>query len=483
VTTLTKLSKPMNQTNQPTLILGGGFVGLFTALHLSRQKYPRPIILIEQHDRFSFKPLLYELLSGELRPPQVYPRYGDLLIDSGITFVQSTVKAIDLLQQRVDLTCGNAYHYRQLVLALGSTTAYFNIPGAAQYALPLTSGAEALSLRQHLRSQLMSAIQTPNAAQRREQLTVAIIGAGPAGIELACTLGDLLPLWYEDIGGDGDEIRVVLVNRSGELLRGDINSRLRCSVKRSLRQRGVELLFDAAVTEVLPDRVNYQKGATTGCLKVGTIVWTAGIAPNPLLTDLAIDPKHRDRRGRLMVLPTLQLPGFSEVFAAGDGATATADPQPPTAQVAYQQGKAIAQNLQAIAEGRSPTPVTIHLRGTLMKLGLNEGVANLFNKLEIKGQPGHLIREATYLELLPTIRYNAKVTADWLGDELLQRHRPFPLSRLGQTHWLSGMATVAAGLILALPLTWRAAEPTQFHQALNWTGVPTLLDQLTPTKP
>lgn len=472
----------MNQTAQPTLILGGGFVGLFTALHLSRQHHPQPIILIEQRDRFSFKPLLYELLSGELHTPQVYPRYADLLIDSGITFVQSTVQAIDLLQQRVNLACGKSYHYRHLVLALGSTTAYFNIPGAAEYALPLTSGAEAIALRQHLQLRLRAAMAIPNADQRRELLTVAIIGAGPAGIELACTLGDLLPLWYEDIGGDGDEIRVVLVNRSGELLKGDINSRLRCSVKRSLRQRGVELLFDAAVTEVLPDSVKYQQAATKGCLKVGTVVWTAGTAPNPLLMDLAIDPKHRDHRGRLMVRPTLQVPGFSEVFAAGDGATATADPQPPTAQVAYQQGKAIAQNLQAISDGHPPMPVTIHLRGTLMKLGLNEGVANLFNKIEIKGQPGHLIREATYLELLPTLRYNAKVTANWLTDELLQRHRPFNLSRLGQTHWLSGVATMAAGFMLALPLTWRAAEPTQFNQTLSWTGVPTLLDQLTPTK-
>ncbi len=472
----------MNQPSQPTLILGGGFVGLFTALHLSRQHYPQPIILIEQSDRFSFKPLLYELLSGELHTPQVYPRYADVLGDSGVTFVQSTVQTIDLLQQRVGLTSGDSYNYGKLVLALGSKTTYFNTPGAAEYAFPLTSGAEAIALRQHLKARLMLAIQTPNADQRRELLTVAIIGAGPTGIELACTLGDLLPLWYEDFGGNSDEIRVVLVNRSGELLKGDINSRLRCSVQRSLRQRGVELLFDAAVTDVLPDSVKYQQAAANSWLKVGTTVWTAGTAPNPLLMDLAIDPKQRDHRGRLMVMPTLQLPGFSEVFAAGDGATATVDPQPPTAQVAYQQGKAIAQNLQAIVEGRPPMPATVHLRGTLMKLGLNEGVANLFNKIEIKGQPGHLIREATYLELLPTLRYNAQVTADWLTDELFQRHRPFNLSRLGQTPWLSGMATIAASFLLALPLAWRAAEPTQFHQTLSWTGVPALLDQLTPIK-
>lgn len=472
----------MNQTSHPTLILGGGFVGLFTALHLRRQNYQRPVILIEQRDRFSFKPLLYELLSGELHVQQVHPRYTDLLSNSGIGLVQDIVETIDLPNKQVVLTSGKHYHYGNLVLALGSKTAYFDTPGAAEYALPITSGAEAIALRDHLKYCLHLAIQTADTEQRRHLLTVAIIGAGPAGIELACTLGDLLPLWYEDMGGDGDEVRVVLVNRSRELLKGDINSRLRCRVQRSLRQRAVpvELLFDAAVTAIEPDAVEYKQHNQLHSLKAGTIAWTAGTVPNPLLMNLPIASEHRDRRGRLLVTSTLQLPDFPDVFAAGDCATPNSDPQPPTAQVAYQQGKAIAQNLQAIAVSKPPIPSTIHLRGTLMKLGLNEGVANLFNRFEIKGQPGHLIREATYLELLPTPIHNVKTTADWLTDELFQRHRPFSYQRLGQTPWLSGIATVAAGLILATPLAWRAAQPNQFQQTLSWTGVPTLLDRLTP---
>ncbi|WP_460204258.1 hypothetical protein [Scytonema sp. NUACC21] len=84
----------MQQASHPTVILGGGFAGLFTALHLSHQNYSHPIILIEQRDRFSFKPLLYELLSGELHSDQVYPRYKDLLAGSRVTFVQDTVKVI-----------------------------------------------------------------------------------------------------------------------------------------------------------------------------------------------------------------------------------------------------------------------------------------------------------------------------------------------------------------------------------------------------
>ncbi|MBL1179304.1 NAD(P)/FAD-dependent oxidoreductase [Pantanalinema sp. GBBB05] len=469
----------MQPASHPTIILGGGFVGLFTALHLSQQNYPHPIVLIEQRDRFSFKPLLYELLSGELHSDQVYPRYKELLSGSRVMVVQDTVKSIDLLDQNITVASGQRYAYRNLVLALGSQTAYFNTPGANQYTFSLTNGAEAIALRKHLRHRLHQAIQAKTVEERRYLLTVAIIGAGPAGIELACTLADLLPIWYDELGGDSDEIRIVLVNRSRDILQGDINSQLRCTVQRSLKHRQVELLFDAAVNAIHPDQVQYQQQQQSHTLSTGTIVWTAGSSPNPLLTELPIAAEYRDQRGRLIVKPTLQLPEFPEVFAAGDCATDREHPQPPTAQVAYQQGRAIAQNLKLQAAGKPLLPVQVHLRGTLMKLGLNESVANLFNKVQIKGQPGHLLRQATYLELLPTPTHNIRATAEWLTDELLQRHRPLTPMQLRQTPFLRGITAIAASLILATPLVWRAAQPQQFHQALSWSGVPTLLDRIT----
>jgi NADH dehydrogenase len=469
----------MQPAFHPTIILGGGFVGLFTALHLSQQNYPHPIVLIEQRDRFSFKPLLYELLSGELHSEQVYPRYKELLSGSRVMLVQETVESIDLLDQKITVASGQHYSYHNLVLALGSKTAYFNTPGANQYTLPLTNGAEAIALRKHLRHRLHQAIQTKTVEERRHLLTVAIIGAGPAGIELACTLADLLPIWYNELGGNSDEIRIVLLNRSRDILKGDVNSHLRCTVQRSLKRRQVDLLFDAAVSAIQSDQVQYQQQQQAHTLQAGTIVWTAGSSPNPLLTGLPIAAEYRDNRGRLAVKPTLQLPEFPEVFAAGDCATDRENPQPPTAQVAYQQGRAIAQNLKLQAAGKPPLPVQVHLRGTLLKLGLNEGVANIFNKVQIKGQPGHLLRQATYLELLPTPSHNLRATTEWLTDELLQRHRPFTPMQLGQTPFLRGVAAIAASVILATPLVWRAAQPQQFHQSLSWSGVPTLLDRIT----
>lgn len=93
----------MNQATHPTVILGGGFTGLLTALHLCHQNYPHPVILVEQKERFVFKPLLYELLSGKMTVNQVYPRYGELLDCSNVTLVQDVVQAIDLPQKQVML--------------------------------------------------------------------------------------------------------------------------------------------------------------------------------------------------------------------------------------------------------------------------------------------------------------------------------------------------------------------------------------------
>lgn len=473
-------------SSDSTIILGGGFVGLFTALHLSHQNYSHPIVLIEPRNHFVFKPLLYELLTGEMHEDQICPSYAELLAGSSVTLIQDQAQSLDLLQRRVTLSSGQSYPYRNLVLALGSRATYFDTPGAAVHTFPLTSASEAVALRNHLQACLHQARRTADPAERLRLLTVAIVGAGPAGVELACTLADILPVWYDQLGGNYEEIRIVLVNRSDEILKGDINSRLRETAQRALSQRTipVELLLDAAVKEIHPTGMSYEQYEMPGFLAAQTIAWTAGTVPHPFLKQLPIAPAHRNHRGQLQVLPTLQLPDFPDVFVGGDCAYVSDAPQPATAQVAYQQGKAIAHNLQAIAEGRSLAPVQVTLRGTLMKLGIGEGVANLFNRLEVKGELGHLIRQATYLELLPVPGHNFKATTEWFTDSLLQRHQPQSLNvnHNHRTPLLAGVAAAAASVLLALPLAWRAAQPQQFQQILSRTGVPTLLDQLAPSQ-
>jgi NADH dehydrogenase len=469
----------MNRLSLPTVILGGGFTGLFTALHLCHHGHSQPIILIDQADRFVFKPLLYELLSGEMTDSQVQPRYEQLLDCDRITFVRDTVQDIDLQQRQIKLASGLHYSYANLVLALGSTTNYFGIPGAEKYTFAFRTGEDALALGRHLRDCLQQASQTTDSAHRRALLNVAIVGAGPSGVEMAATLADLLPQWYRKLNGDPEEIQITILNRSQEILKGDINSHLREAAEKALQQRRipVQIITGAAVSSMTPESLQYnqQEGKS---IVAATVIWTAGTAVNPLLHNLAVPDELRDRSGRLKVAPTMQLPGFPEVFVGGDNAVLDVM-LPATAQVAYQQGAAIAHNLMALVEGKPLKPARVALRGTLMKLGLGEAAANLFDHFIIGGRSGHLIRQGTYLELLPTPVHNFKATFDWLTDEIFRRHSSSPLTK-PPISLLQRLGDVAAVLVVLSSgaLFWRAVQPNQFNQVFQATGVPHLLDNL-----
>jgi len=418
----------MTDSTNPTIILGGGFTGLFTALHLSHHHYSQPTILIEQKERFTFNPLLYEFLSGEMSDRQVCPTYEELLDGSNITFVQDTVEAIDLSQHQIGVASGKTYPYQYLVLALGCITGYFGIEGAKEHSFPFRTRQQALSLANHLRQCLHQATQTADPGDRHSLLTITIVGAGPSGVELAATLADLLPNWYGELGGDPQEVHIVLMDRETELLaggaKGSFKTELEDTAKTALEQHNtpVELRLGATVTAIHPDRVEYQHGDRADSLPTATVVWTAGSANHPLIENLPIPPEKRGKHGRLLVKPTMQLLDFPEVFAGGDCAATVEEPQSPTAQVAYQQGGAIAHNLKALVEGRELSSAEVHLRGTLLKLGLGESAAHLFNRFEIKGKTGHLIRQTTYLELLPTPAHNFKATTQWLIDEIFQKY-------------------------------------------------------------
>ncbi len=446
----------MNDITNPTVIVGGGFVGLFTALHLSHRHYSEPVILIDPNDRFVFKPLLYEHLSGEMQNEQVLPRYEKLLEGSNVTFIQDKVSKVDLQQRRLELASGLHYDYRYLVLGVGSIQGYLGTEGAEENAFAFRTQEDTIALEKHLRECLQRASQAES-AQREALLTVAIVGAGPSGVEIAATLADLLPQWYEKLGADFRNIRIVLVNHGQEILKGDVNSHLRDTALDALKNRAipVELVLRAKVTKVTSDRLEYQLQdfEEIKTLQTKTTVWTAGTATNPLIKTLPIDDKNLDKHGLPLVNTTLQLLDFPEVFAAGDCAVVQDRSYPPVAQIAYQEGANIAKNLIALSQNQELHPVNASMRGTLMKLGIRNGVANIFDKVKVDGTAGDSIRNLTYLEMLPTPIHDFNATAEWLSDEIFHRyHQPTKPGQPKPNQRLAGLASIAAGAIAAIAL-------------------------------
>lgn len=426
----------MTSSQAPTIIVGAGFSGLFTAFHLTNQGYPHPIILIDRNERFCFKPLLYDYMSDEMRSYQINPVYVRLLQDRSITFIKDTVTSIDLESRQVHLADGGVQKYGNLVVTPGSVPSFF-ADGASEHAFTFHSKADADALKQHLMDRCREATQHPSPEARRSLLTVAIVGGGPFGVELALTLGDLLPKWYSDAineaasktAGNLEDIRIVLLNRS-DILKGDVNSLLRDTAMSAMEDRSVqpELILGASVTAVHPNSIDFVRDDQPERLLANTIVWTAGTKVHPLVKALPIPESQRTKRGHLLVKPTLQLLAYPEVFAAGDCAVIKSEegvdePLPATAQVAYQQGGAIAQSLMAKAKQKDSLPLAnIGLRGTVMKLGVGTAVANVFDRYEIVGTVGQTIRQMTYLSLMPTPAYNVGTTLSWIKDDVFNAH-------------------------------------------------------------
>lgn len=466
----------MNNSTSPTVIVGGGFVGLFTALHLSHRHYSNPIILIDPQARFVFKPLLYEYLTGEMQDEQVLPRYEELLEGSRVAFVQDKVTNIDLEQHQLELASGLHYHYHYLVLGVGSTQGYFGTEGAEENAFAFRTQEDAIALAKHLKECLQKASQTEDPQVQRSLLTFAVTGAGPSGVEIAATLADLLPSWYAKLGGNIKDIRIVIVNHGENILSGDVNAHLQETALEALKSRTVpvELLLGVKVKAVDANSLKYQRKdkEEVETLQSKTTIWTAGTANNPLIESLTqIKAQSKTKQGSPLVTSSLQLVDFPEVFAAGDCAVVKDHPFPQVAQIAYQQGAGIAHNIIALAQGKEPQPVTATMRGTLMKLGLGNGVANLFDKMQVKGKPGDLIRNSTYLEMLPTPVHNFKATTDWLTDEIFEHHAPkaatLPKKKSQSKRivaWIGG-AVAAVILVTGSLLIWRTTQtsPQQQH--------------------
>ena len=382
------------------MIVGGGFGGLYTALALSERPQHPPILLIEPNEQFLFLPLLYELLSGELRRWEIAPRYDTLLAGRGIAHLRDRVERIEADHRRLHTQSGQVIPYRRLVLACGGITTTFGVPGAERHCL----GFRTLADVERLQRLLDNLARSPRPLQR-----LAVVGAGATGVELACKLADL---------GAG-QLLVELIEQGPQLLpRGRAFNREQAEL--ALRRRDVRLRTHTAVTAVEADHLCLRRSGTASGpdqqeqLATAAVIWTAGLTFRP---PSLMPAPPQDASGRLHCEDTLLLQGRDDIFVVGDLARLDSDdgPLPSTAQVAFQQAPLLAANLLRSLAGEPLQPFHWQDLGEMLSLG--RGEASLCGGgLTLAGRMAFRLRQLAYLSRMPRLGHSLRVAAGWLAD-------------------------------------------------------------------
>jgi NADH dehydrogenase len=388
------------------VVIGGGFGGLFTALEVAGEG---EVTLVSAEDHFTFRPMLYEYLSGEVEAWHIAPHYRELL-DDKVRFIHGAVSDVDFEARRVSIEgWAEPESYDVLVLAVGGVTNYAGVEGAEEHALPFRGIADADALRNRMIDTLDRIPPEASAEEARAAATFAVVGAGASGCELSAKMGDLLRDAFQRRGLRG-EPRVVVVEMAEHVVQG-MGEELRVYVEEALAEAGVEVHTKTRVRRVTPEGFTFEQGGEETEVKAAAVVWVGGVRVSPLVERLQI-PK--DRRGLVSVEPTLQVRDHPEVFSLGDDAHfPDASPQlAGTAQLAFQQASLVAKNIRALLGDDALKTKHFEEMGEALSLG-TERAAVLTGGKAFGGALARQARFALYTSRLPTWHHRVKVGASW----------------------------------------------------------------------
>lgn len=391
------------------VILGAGFGGIEAAAELDR-RLPRDaaeVVLVNEHNHFLFTPLLPQIPSSYINPRHIVQPIRDIRGARRFRFRRDTVRALDLPRRRVTFA-GGSLDYDYLVVALGSRTDDFRIPGVREHTWDFKSLEDAVTLRERVLDLCEHADHTADPAARRRLLTFVVVGGGYTGVELIAEMQDFLFAYvaprYRGIAAG--EIRLVLLEAGAEILRG-VHPALARHAGQRLRVEGIQVRTGAGVTRCLDGGVEIN---ASELLHAETVVWTAGVRAHALVEGL---PGAHDRIGRALVNEFLQLEGYPEVFVAGDSAAATtAKDAPRVAPVAIEQGRLAARNIAHIERGGPLEAYRYVPQGMLVSLGMNYAVVSI-GRIKFHGYFAWLFWNAVHLYKLVGFKKQVQVALDW----------------------------------------------------------------------
>ena len=400
------------------LILGGGFGGIYAALRLQKKLWHDAniqITLVNRENFFVFTPMLHEIAAGDLDPTDIVNPIRALL--KHVDFICAGVEKIDLTAKTVTVTHGYNSHdhrlaYDYLLLALGSVTNFFKLPGIEEQSLTMKSLGDAVLVRNRLIAHMEEGDAEAHTEEAKSLMTFVVAGGGFAGIETSAAINDFIRESLKFYPRLRKEMVRVIVVHPDEIVLPELGPDLGAYAQRKLTERGVEILTNTRVVEATPQGVTLSDGKY---IKTRTLIWTAGTSPHPIIGMLPC----ASERGRIKVDPFLQVPDWPGVFALGDCASVpnarTGKPQPPTAQHAVREAVTAADNLIAQIRGTAKKPFDFQMLGQLAAIGRRVGVAKIFG-IKFSGFIAWWMWRTIYLAKLPRFEKKLRVAIDWTLD-------------------------------------------------------------------
>jgi NADH dehydrogenase len=303
------------------LIIGGGFAGLACAQKLADDSRFQ-VTLIDRENHHLFQPLLYQVATTSLAAPDIARSLRSILSKAdNVKVLLDTITKVDPVT-KVATSDEREYSFDYLVLACGARTSFFGHDQWAEHTIGLKTLGDAHRIRARVLSALERAELTEDLAERRRLMTILLIGGGPTGVELAGAFSDLVrrALRSDFRNIDPAELKILLV-QSGVRLLEPFDPELSKYAKHRLQDLGVEVLLNTSVDDIQPGKVHLDEGSTCalvsseGWIEAETVIWAAGVQAHDLTKQIGVET---DRAGRIAVEPDLSLPGFPDLFAAGD---------------------------------------------------------------------------------------------------------------------------------------------------------------------
>ena len=390
-----------NLNSDPIVVVGGGFGGLATVQALLAKSDGTPVILIDEGNRFLFKPLLYELLSGELQLWEVAPKYSDLALELGFIFLQEYVVEIDEIEQKLTTSSDIEITYSQLVISTGVTTDYSLLENLEDYAVGF-SNLNDFRIIKKLITKINNSTESAN--------PIVIAGAGPTGVELACKISDLIK----------DRIQIYLVDKGDKIL-PNCKSFNREKAIDAIGKRNIRVYLDYYIKSVDKTflELSSTDNETNNCIKIdySTLLWTAGLKPSK--SKFAYHFLNENEK--IKVNEFMQMDEYPNIFFVGDITCYENAPFPASAQVAMQQGSLVAQNIISLRKGNAPKPFKFEDLGEMLSLGIGNASITGYG-ITLAGPLAFKIRRFAYLMRMPGFLLSFKSSGSCLFSKKIINH-------------------------------------------------------------